>query len=69
MGLRVRILRLVHPESGGPRPRRLLEMLARTPREKDHAADIVDDLIRSGALVKYGDRKGAKYGLPTKARA
>lgn len=64
MGLRVRILRAVHPDGGGPRPRSLLVAMARTPREKDHATDIVDDLIRSGALVKYGDRKGAKWGLP-----
>lgn len=64
MGLRLRILRLVHPDGGGPRPRRLLEAMARTPREKDHAADIVDQLIKCGALVRYGDTKGAKYGLP-----
>jgi len=64
MGLRLRILKLVHPESGGPRPRRLLEMMARTPREKDHASAIVDELIRSGALVRYGDKRGAKWGLP-----
>ena len=64
MGLRVRILKIVHPENGGPRPRRLLELMARTAREKDHAKAIVDELIRCGALVKYGDRKGTKWGLP-----
>ena len=64
MGLRLRILKLVHPDGGGPRPRRLLEAMGRTPREKDHAKDIVAQLIASGALVRYGDKKGAKYGLP-----
>jgi len=38
--------------------------MARTPVEQDHAADIVDELIKGGALVRYGDKKGAKYGLP-----
>ena len=38
--------------------------MARTPREKDHAKDIVADLIGCGALVQHGDKKGAKYGLP-----
>lgn len=64
MGLRLRILKAVHPEGGGPRPRRILEAMARTPREKDHAREIVDALIKCGALVMYGDRKGATYGLP-----
>lgn len=64
MGLRLRILKVVHPDGGGPRPRRLLEAMARTPREKDHAKEIVDQLIASGALVRYGDKKGAKWGLP-----
>ena len=64
MGLRLRILKLVHPDSGGPRSRRILEALARTPRERDHAKDIVASMIECGALVMYGDRKGAKYGLP-----
>lgn len=64
MGLRLRILRTVHPDSGGPRSRRVLVAMARTPVEQDHAADIVDELIKGGALVRYGDKKGAKYGLP-----
>ena len=64
MGLRLRILQLVHPDGGGPRSRRILEALARTPRERDHAKDIVDALIECGALVMYGDKKGARYGLP-----
>ena len=64
MGLRLRILKLVHPDGGGPRQRRILEAMARTPRERDHAKDIVDDLIGSGALVQHGKKKGAKYGLP-----
>jgi hypothetical protein len=38
--------------------------MARTPREQDHAADTVAEMIRCGALVRYGDKKGAKYGLP-----
>lgn len=64
MGLRLRILRAVQPEGGGPRKRSILEAMARTPREKDHAKDIVDALIKCGALVMYGDKKGATYGLP-----
>jgi len=64
VGLRLRILKLVHPDGGGPRPRRILEAMARTPRERNHAKDIVDDLIGCGALVQYGKKKGAKYGLP-----
>lgn len=38
--------------------------MARTPRERDHAKDIVNDLIECGALVQHGKKKGAKYGLP-----
>ena len=64
MGLRLRILKLVHPDGGGPRPRRILEAMARTQREKDHAKDIMNDLIGCGALVQHGKKKGAKYGLP-----
>lgn len=64
MGLRLRILRLVHPESGGPRPRRLLVAMARTMREKSRAELVVAQMIERGELVKYGDRKGTKYGLP-----
>lgn len=64
MGLRVRILKLVHPESGGPRPRRLLEMMARTALERRRAKAVIDAMIERGELVKYGDRRGARYGLP-----
>ena len=64
MGLRLRILQLVHPDGGGPRSRRILEAMARTARERDHAKDIVAEMIGCGALVRYGDKKGAKYGLP-----
>ena len=64
MGLRLRILRAVHPDNGGPRKRHILESMGRTPREKDRGVEIVAELIRCGALVKYGDKKGAKWGLP-----
>lgn len=64
MGLRLRILKVVHPDGGGPRPMRVLLGLARTAREKNHAGDIVRERIQCGALVRYGDKKGAKYGLP-----
>ena len=64
MGLRLRILKLVHPDGGGPRPRRILEAMARTARERDHAKDIVAEMIGCGALVQHGKKKGAKYGLP-----
>lgn len=68
MGLRLRILRLVHPDGGGPRPRRLLELMARTDLERRRAVKVVDAMIEDGELVKYGDRRGARYGLPKERR-
>lgn len=61
MGLRARILQIVHPESGGPRPRRLLEGIARAGGK---TSKFIDDLIKEGALVQYGKKKGTKWGLP-----
>jgi len=64
MGLHLRILRLVHQDGGGPRPKRLLEAMGRTTREKLRAKKVVAQMIAAGELVMYGRRKGAKYGLP-----
>ena len=59
-----RLLRVVDPDGCGPAKRSVLEGLA-----KHHGAgpELVDRLIAEGKLVKYGDRKGARWGLP-KAR-
>ena len=64
MGMHLRILKAVHPDGGGARPKRLLEAMGRTPREKARAKKVVAQMIASGDLVMYGRRKGAKYGLP-----
>lgn len=56
-----RILRAVDPEGCGPAKRTVLVGIARR-----HGAgpEVVDQLIADGRLVKYGDRKGARWGLP-----
>jgi hypothetical protein len=68
MGLRARILTAVHHEGGGPRPRRLLEAMARTELERRRASKIVDAMIEKGELEMYGERRGARYGLPRARR-
>jgi hypothetical protein len=56
-----RLLRLVHPENGGARIKRVLEVMAvRYGAEPT----LVDDLVAQGRLKMYGDRRGATYGLP-----
>ena len=64
MSLRLRILKLVSPTNRGPQKRTILEGQARTPREKANAEQTVADMIERGELAKYGDKRGAKYGLP-----
>lgn len=56
-----RILRVVRPENGGPRSRVVLVGLARHYGAGEPA---VDALIDAGALVKYSDKRQAKWGLP-----
>lgn len=60
-----RILRVVLPENGGPRSRAVLDGLAR-----HHGADrkVVDELIRRGELVKYSDKRHARWGAPKAQR-
>ena len=65
MGLRAKILRIVHPEGGGPRPRRMLETLCLAA---GNDAKYIDKMIERGELVMYGRRKGARYGLPKEKR-
>jgi hypothetical protein len=63
---RGRILRIVNPrtENGGPRPRSVLEGLARTDRDKRAASALIDYLVALGELVVIGHARGAVYGLP-----
>lgn len=68
MGLRARILKLVHPDGGGPRQRRLLEMMARTALERRRAPAVIDAMLENGELVMYGRKRGARYGLPKDQR-
>lgn len=61
MGLRAQILRLVHPDGGGPRPRRILDAIALRAGKTE---SFIQELIAQGALVQYGKKKGTKWGLP-----
>jgi hypothetical protein len=60
-----RILRVVQPANGGPRPRTVLDGLA-----AKYGADgkLVDALIRKGDLVKYSDKRHARWGAPRAQR-
>jgi hypothetical protein len=62
MNMREKILRLVHPEMGGPRSRRVLEAAASNGGRDGKT--FIAGMIERGELLKYGDRKGARYGLP-----
>lgn len=68
MGLRARWLKVVKPENGGPRTKNVLLALARTPRQKANAEEILKDMLGERALVMYGDKRGATYGLPRERR-
>lgn len=65
MGLRARILRVVAPDSGGPRKRNVLEGLARGREDFRRTFSL---LLSRGELVMYGARKHARYGLPRARR-
>lgn len=67
MGLRQKILRVVAPDGGGPRKRNVLEGLARGYKVADFDRTLAQMLER-GELVMYGERKGARYGLPKGGR-
>jgi len=58
-----RILRAVQPDRGGPTHRTVLEHLA-----EHHGAacgkTLIKDLIVAGKLVLYGQKRGARWGLP-----
>jgi hypothetical protein len=56
-----RLLRLVHPDNGGARIKRVLEAMAVHYGAKP---ELVDQLVAQGRLKMYGDRRGATYGLP-----
>lgn len=60
-----RLLRVVHPDNGGARKRSLLEGLAADYGEPG----LVERLIREKRLVKHGDRRGARWGLPKRSEA
>lgn len=62
MSARTAVLKIVRPENGGPRARRLLEVVA-SLRGQD-GKKFIDGMIERGELLKYGDKKGARYGLP-----
>lgn len=62
--LRRRILRVVAPESGGPRSRNVLQGLARTEPQRSAFGGLLEAMLEAGELAMYGDRKGARYGLP-----
>lgn len=63
MGLRQKILRVVAEDSGGPRNRNVLRALARTYKVADFDKTF-DAMLERGELVMYGDKRGARYGLP-----
>lgn len=67
MGIRARILR-VTTDGLGPRSRNVLEGLCRTQRQLQRFPLIFQQMLDSGELLKYGDRRGATYGPPKRKR-
>jgi hypothetical protein len=65
MGLRQRILRVVHPEGGGPRTKNVLTGLARGSEDFKLT---FSRMLERREIVIYGDRRGARYGLPKAKR-
>lgn len=61
MGLRSRILKVVHPESGGDRSRNVLSGLARPGENFER---IFNAMLRRRELVPRGTKRGTRYGLP-----
>jgi hypothetical protein len=68
MGLRSRILKLVHPDNGGPRTRNVLEGSARTPVEIEGFERVLKTMLGRRELVMRGKKRGARYGLPKKPK-
>ena len=66
MKAETKLLRLVHPENGGPRKRNILEGMARHYGED---AYLVDYLIAKGTLVPFGGPRNRTYGQPKKRKA
>jgi hypothetical protein len=62
MGLQARILAVT--TETGPRKRSVLEGLCRTDRQRRTFTDIFQRMQDSGALVMFGQRRGATYGPP-----
>lgn len=58
-----RILRVLEPESGGPRKKTVLLGLA-DPKRVER---VLRRLMDAGLVVKVGDMKGARYGLKRRA--
>lgn len=61
MRAELRVLRLVHPENGGPRKREVLDHAATRYGEGPH---LIDYLIAGKRLKRYGRARGATWGLP-----
>lgn len=61
-----RILRAVDPEGCGPAKRTVLVGLA---RRYGAGPELVARMIADGRLVKYSDKRQAKWGLPKARRA
>lgn len=68
MGLRSRILKLVHPDNGGPRTRAVLEGVPRTPVEIEGFERVFKTMLDRRQLVMRGKKRGARYGLPRKPK-
>ena len=51
-------------ENLGPLKRNVLRGLALAKHPGEDFETVFNDLLRDGALVMYGERKGAKYGIP-----
>lgn len=64
MKLRRRLLRVVEPDRGGARKLSVLRGLAAAKHPDEDFDAVFAALLREGALVKLGDKRGATYGLP-----
>lgn len=68
MGLRARILKSVSGVCGNA-SKAVLRGQARDERQRTAFPEVLRELLASGELVMYGDKRGAVYGLPRKKRA
>jgi len=71
VGLKARILRCVAPLPDGPGPatKAVLRGLCRDDKQRAAFPAVLRELLGAGELLIYGERKGARYGLPRKRRA